>query len=499
MDSMTESGSPDAAPTAGARVLADRYRLEREVGRGGMGSVWLGRDTVLRRQVALKQIGRMPGADQPDGERVRREARVSAMLNHENVVAVFDLVETSDQHWLVMEYLESLNLAQRIRRDGPLPPDEAAALLVQAAEALAAAHRSGIVHRDVKPSNMLVTEDGLLKLGDFGIARAKSDVTLTQTGLVTGSPSYLAPEVAAGQGATAASDVWSLGATLFHVVAGHPPYDATENLMGTLYRIVHEEPPRTDRAGWLDPVLRATMHRDPAGRWTAEQVARFLAHGPSAPVADAPVADEPSGRTQVLPAVGTAAPAAAAAATAPPAGPPPTRTQVVGEPVPAAPAPPPRRDRRTPIVAAGVVLLLVAVVLGGWLLTRGDDEPNRSTGSGSGASEPTAQAPPKKEKATAQGMSDFISSYLATVTQDPSTTWQQLTPSFQRASGGFGSYSGYWGTIASATPSNIQADPQAMTVSYHVEYVRKDGSKASDDVTLGLVFQDGAYLIDQES
>ena len=129
MDRMTESGGTAAGDRASVPVVADRYRLEREVGRGGMGAVWLGKDTVLKRQVALKAIGRMPGADQPDGERVRREARVSAQLNHEHVVAVFDLVETDDQHWLVMEYLESLNLAQRIWRDGPLPPDEAAELI----------------------------------------------------------------------------------------------------------------------------------------------------------------------------------------------------------------------------------------------------------------------------------------------------------------------------------------------------------------------------------
>ena len=274
---MTDSN--DAVDT---RIVGNRYRLEREVGRGGMGAVWLGMDTLLRRPVALKQIGKLPGEDEPDAARVRREARVSAMLNHEHVVAVFDLVESGEQPWLVMEYLESENLAQRIRRDGPADPDQAAMLVAQAADALAAAHRAGIVHRDVKPSNMLVTRDGLLKLGDFGIARAKSDVTLTQAGFVTGSPSYLAPEVAAGQSATPASDVWSLGATLYHVVEGEPPYDASENLMGTLYRIVHEEPPRSDRAGWLEPLLRATMHRDPRARWTAEQVATYLDRGPSA-------------------------------------------------------------------------------------------------------------------------------------------------------------------------------------------------------------------------
>jgi hypothetical protein len=386
-----------------------------------------------------------------------------------------------------MEYLESMNLAERIKRDGPMAPDDAAALLTQAAQALAAAHRSGIVHRDVKPSNMLVTEDGLLKLGDFGIARAKSDVTLTQTGIVTGSPSYLAPEVATGHGATTASDVWSLGATLFHVVAGHPPYDATDNLMGTLYRIVHEDPPRTDRAGWLDPVLRATMHRDPAARWSAEQVARFLARGP---------AEEASGRTQVLPAV-TAATAGGPASETPDHAAEPAVVPAAA-PVSAAPvsAPPRRRSRRTPLVAAAAVLLLAVLALGGWLLTRGDGGGDRTPSAGS--SDRASQTPEKPVQATAQGMEDFITRYLATVTSDPRATWQQLTPSFQEASGGYGSYSGYWGTIASATPSDVRADPDAMTVDYHVDYVRKDGSKASDDVSLGLVFEDGAYFVDDE-
>ncbi len=494
----------DSNDAADARVVASRYRLEREVGRGGMGAVWLGQDLLLDRPVALKQIGKLPGDDEPDAARVRREARVSAMLNHEHVVAVFDLVESDDQPWLVMEYLESENLAQRIRREGPATPDEAAALVTQAADALAAAHRAGIVHRDVKPSNMLVTRDGLLKLGDFGIARAKSDVTLTQAGIVTGSPSYLAPEVAAGQGASTASDVWSLGATLYHVIVGQPPYDASENLMGTLYRIVHEEPPRTERAGWLDPLLRATMHRDPEARWTAEQVATFLDRGPSA-----------SDSTQVMPAVTSTdtAPRPAVPAVAPVAAAD-TPADTPAEPVDQvsaadlAPVPPGsdtgrRRDRRAPVVLLAVVGVVLAVALGGWLLTRGDDDPpaaGSSSGSESPSDEPSSSQTSDADDAgpTAQGIEDFAASYLATVTEDPETTWKQLTPAFQRKSGGFGSYSGFWGTVDSASLVSATGNPDDLTVSYRVNYAMANGSTRTSDVNLKLVYRDGRYLIADE-
>ena len=178
--------------------IAGRYTLEREVGRGGMGAVWLGTDRVLGRQVALKRLGRPPGAGTTDFERAEREARLAARLNHPHVVAVFDLIEEGEEHWLVMEYVEGRTLSELVREDGALTPDEAAPLLRQAADALAAAHESGIVHRDVKPSNILVTAEGQVKLSDFGIARAEADASLTQTGLVTGSPAYLAPEVASG-------------------------------------------------------------------------------------------------------------------------------------------------------------------------------------------------------------------------------------------------------------------------------------------------------------
>ena len=265
-------------------MIAGRYTLEAEIGRGGMGAVWRGRDEVLGRTVALKKIGVAPGGITPDALRAEREAKLAAKLNHANVVAVFDLVEEAvdgqSQQWLVMEYVEGTDLAELIRERGRLSPDEAAPILAQIASALAAAHGAGIVHRDVKPSNILVAPDGQVKLSDFGIARTSADPALTQTGLVTGSPAYLSPEVASGQQATPASDVWSWGATLFHALEGRPPYQVGDNLLGALYRIVHEEPPRCDAAGWLAPALEATMTREPAERWPIATAQEFLEAGP---------------------------------------------------------------------------------------------------------------------------------------------------------------------------------------------------------------------------
>ncbi|MBJ7359938.1 serine/threonine-protein kinase, partial [Nocardioides sp.] len=265
-------------------MIAGRYTLDREIGRGGMGAVWSGTDLTLGRTVALKRIGTAPGGGTPDVKRAEREARLAARLNHPHVVAVFDLVdepESGDQ-WMVMEHVEGTNLSEIVRANGALPPDQVAPILTQVADALAAAHTAGIVHRDVKPSNILVGPDGNVKLTDFGIARTEADAALTQTGLVTGSPAYLAPEVASGQIATEASDVWSLGATLCHALVGKPPYEVGDNVMGALYRIVNDDPPRPANAGWLAPVLVRSMVKDPAERWTAAQVRDFLAAGPPA-------------------------------------------------------------------------------------------------------------------------------------------------------------------------------------------------------------------------
>ncbi|MFN8194056.1 MAG: serine/threonine-protein kinase [Nocardioidaceae bacterium] len=452
-------------------MLAGRYVLDREIGRGGMGAVWLGRDEVLGRPVAIKRIGSLPGGLSPDLARAEREARLAARLNHPHVVAVFDLVAEGDDHWLVMEYVEGASLAQRLRHLGPLSPDQAAPVIGQAADALAAAHAAGIVHRDVKPSNILVTPEGVAKLTDFGIARAEADASLTQTGLVTGSPAYLAPEVASGGGAQPPADVWSLGATLFHALEGRPPYDTDGNVMGTLYRIVHEPPPRVSDAGWLAPLLAHTMATDPAQRWPMARVVDFLRAGPQQPgirAVPGPVSVPPP--------------------------PPADATRVLS----AVPAGRSRRGWRALAAVAAVLALLGAT----WLLWP-DGDPSTTAGrpasgadgSSSGRQSPTGSTSQAADDAERAAMEDFVRAYLATVTSDPHAAWSRLTPDFQRASGNFGQYQKFWKRIRSATLDSLSADPQAGTVSYHVRYTLADGGTSTDDVTLVLDGSPGSYLI----
>ncbi len=472
----------------GRVLIAGRYTLGREIGRGGMGAVWLGEDEVLGRPVALKRVGFGPGEDHLDLDRAEREARLAARLNHPHVVAVYDLVVEGDDRWLVMEYVAGATLAELVRRDGPLTPDQAAPLLRQAADALAAAHEAGIVHRDVKPSNILVTPDGQVKLSDFGIARAQADASLTQTGLVTGSPAYLAPEVASGQQASAASDVWSLGATMFHALTGRPPYDVGENVLGALYRIVHEEPPRLGAsAGWLAPVLLATMAQRSEDRWSMAHVRDFLEAGPAAPL--------PAPLPRAVP-VGVPTSAA----------PDPASTQVIAAVPPVSPAPPaappttPRPRRRgaaLPLLVLAIVVALGVIVVA-WVLGN-DDDPGAEPTPSSSPSGSTSAPPATTEGVTADGMENFMEDYLATVTSDPKAAWQRLTPQFQKESGGFGQYKKFWSGYQSADIVDFTADPATMTVTYTVEYLDQTGQKTTDKVTLHLEGTDGNFLIASES
>lgn len=480
--------------------IAGRYTLEAEIGRGGMGAVWRGRDDVLGRTVALKRIGAAPGGITPDALRAEREAKLAAKLNHANVVAVFDLAEqaTSDglsQQWLVMEYVEGTDLAELVRTRGRLAPDEAAPILAQTASALAAAHGAGIVHRDVKPSNILVAPEGQVKLSDFGIARTAADPSLTQTGLVTGSPAYMSPEVASGQQATPASDVWSWGATLFHALEGRPPYQIGDNLLGALYRIVHEEPPRTAAAGWLAPVLAATMTRDAGQRWPMTRVHEFLESGPAATqpslatmggLADIGLAEpvrtrsyDDGGSTQVLPLT--------TATTAPP--PPPAGPDGGAE------TESPRRPWAIVVGAAVAVVVAMAIAFaiglhdgGGNDESGGPTSPSASTSGSSSPDSPSSAGP------TEDGMTTFTRNYIDTAVSDPASAFKMLTPEFQDQSNGLQGYEDFWDQVRNAKILSISADPEALEVSYRYRYVRPGGPTV-DDVTLQLSFEDGSYLI----
>src|SRR5688500_12207491 len=211
------------------RTIADRYIVERAVGRGGMGTVWLCRDEVLDRDVAVKEVGNMPGASTSDLARALREARSVAALNHPNVVSVYDAVKDGDHHWLIMEYVPSRNLSEMVAEEGALSPDRVAWIGAQAADGLAAAHERGTVHRAVKPGNLLVTDDDRVKITDFGLARTHGDPRLTGSGIVTGTPAYFAPELAQGNEPTFAADVWALGASLYAAVEGRLPYPDQSN------------------------------------------------------------------------------------------------------------------------------------------------------------------------------------------------------------------------------------------------------------------------------
>lgn len=473
-------------------MIAGRYSLDREIGRGGTGVVWLGRDEVLGRQVALKRIGLLPGADRTDLARAEREARLSARLNHPHVVAVFDVVDDadSDARWLVMEYVEGVTLGQLVREHGRLSPDRAAPLLWQAADALVAAHAAGIAHRDVKPSNILVDHNGWVKLTDFGIARIATDPSLTQTGMVTGSPAYLAPEIATGSQSGGAADVWSLGATLFTVLAGRPPYEIAGNVLGALFRIVNEEPPRLSDAGWLTPLLANTMVRDPSRRWSMEQVRDFLA-GPSQPAPAATNRDggiergEQEDATRLL---GTVPQAPAPAVRAPGS----TASRSGG---------PPRRRPAPKLLLVGLGLIL-ALVLGLALVLYGvlsGERPtsNNTTTASKTAPTPTGGSSPKTPAApTAAGMKTFIRDYVAAVAADPDTAWQLLTPKFQRESGGLAAYRKFWGRATNGRVLSITADPSNLTVSYQVHF--DNFPNGPGPTVLDLKFERGRYLIDGE-
>lgn len=276
------------------RLVAGRYRLGAVLGRGTMGTVWSAHDEVLGRPVAVKEVLLPPGIPDAEAdalrERTLREARTIAALSHPNVVTLYDVVREDGAPFVVMELVASRSLAELLLA-GPLPPGQVNAVGAAVAAALQAAHSASITHRDVKPGNVLMADDGRIKLTDFGIARNPADQTLTATGLMLGSPAYIAPEIASGRPVSPAADLWGLGATLFAAVEGRPPYDAG-TAMATVAAVVQDEVPRPSCSGPLAEVISGLMVKDPARRMPLSQVRQRLG-APPEPAPPEPADSEP--------------------------------------------------------------------------------------------------------------------------------------------------------------------------------------------------------------
>lgn len=322
---MTPS-EPDVRPeNSTARRIGNRYRLEERIGAGAMGAVWRGTDELLNRTVAVKELlaatvpATQAGGDalEESRQRILREGRIGARLQHAHVISMFDVVVHDDRPWLVMEYLPSRSLATVLSEKGPMSAREAAEFGEQVADGLAAAHAAGVVHRDIKPGNVLIADDGVAKITDFGVSRAVDDVQLTRTGMIAGTPAFLSPEVARGGPPTAASDVFALGATLYAAVEGQPPFGLDDNAYALLHKVATGAVRAPVASGALTPLLSRLLAVDPDERPTASQAREALAAlaGGETP------ADAPAGTSLFTPATPSSIPGRPA--TLPAAVPPP--------------------------------------------------------------------------------------------------------------------------------------------------------------------------------
>ncbi|MFF7792030.1 protein kinase [Streptomyces sp. NPDC007991] len=283
------------------RLLAGRYRLGEVLGRGGMGTVWRAQDETLGRTVAVKELRFPSNIDEEEKRRLitrtLREAKAIARIRNNSAVTVFDVVQEDDRPWIVMELVEGKSLAEVIREDGLLEPKRAAEVGLAVLDVLRSAHREGILHRDVKPSNVLIAEDGRVVLTDFGIAQVEGDPSITSTGMLVGAPSYISPERARGHKPGRAADLWSLGGLLYAAVEGTPPYDKG-SAIATLTAVMTEPLEEPKNAGPLKDVIHGLLNKDPAQRLDdagARAMLNAVIHAP------APAEPEPMDATKVVP------------------------------------------------------------------------------------------------------------------------------------------------------------------------------------------------------
>ena len=532
-------------------LIADRYRLLHWVGSGGMGVVWEARDERLERRVALKQLYRQSGASTREAElanqRAMREARLTARLQHPHAVPVFDAVEQDGQLWLVMQFIPSMTLAAVLEQGGPLQPNEAARMGAEVGSALAAAHAVGIVHRDVKPGNILIADDGAALISDFGIARALGDATLTSSGMIHGTPAYLAPEVARGGEANFASDVFSLGATLYSALEGRPPFGTDDNTMALLHRVASGHFPPPQHSGPLTPVIMDMLAIDTDERPSMGAVAEGLArlakgrfderrslrqHRMTGPKDEETTPAAYSGH-DAQPATG---PSPAAAPKSPIASAPASQAQRPTEP-----------RRRRGIAAAVTVVALIGI---GILVTallvndRRAADPTVDTGPSispvpaspelsTPSATPSAPSPTPKASAPQQGpapqptprskprtrsrapspttaptvdgtptaaqLRRAITSYYALMPRNTDAAWPRMTASYQtNHAGGRQAYQRFWDAISKITVADVRGippDSAQATLTYYFN----DGRVVRERTAYGLVDEGGRLKINSST
>lgn len=533
------------------QLIAGHYRLLEQIGSGSMGVVWRARDERLDRIVGIKQLLLQPGLTEEQKQDARRralrEARIAAKLHHPNAIVVFDVAEHDGDPCIVMEYLAARSLAVVLGDQGSLSVEEVAALGTQIASAIAVAHASGIVHRDIKPGNILITDSGVAKITDFGIARAVGDVTITQTGMFAGTPAYLAPEVARGSEPTSASDVFSFGATLYDAVEGGPPFPERQNQLALL-RLVAEgnvQPPK--QAGALTSLLMQLLQVEPADRPTMAQASRLLAELAGSKLPATVLAGVP--RNPTRPDMTPPKPAAAAVAAA--------STATEPEPAPAPPASagvpsaaflpqgtqlaePPRQlsPMRKRALLIGAVLLVLIVAGVGIILANsgggGGNNGQNEAGAGGGHTTTNQQAPPptghtstgNKPSDSTTAPSSPNSSSATTVASsgqidwgsagqkvlafystsvlvsDPMQGWNMLSTGAQSVYGSEAAFAAYWAQYAQISSSGehpVSPNPDgSVQVPADVVYGPHQGSQTTH-LSLRVVQVGGQLLLDGDT
>jgi eukaryotic-like serine/threonine-protein kinase len=515
--------------SAEGRLIAGRYRLQQKIGSGAMGVVWQAVDERLHRTVAVKQLLLQPGYTPEETEEARqrsmREGRIAARLQHQHAIAVFDVAEDEGQPVLIMEYLPSTSLASVIDEHGVQPALRVAHIGVQVAGALAAAHMAGIVHRDLKPGNILLGEQDLAKITDFGISRAIGDVAVTKSGILAGTPAYLAPEVALGRDPAPASDVFSLGSTLYSAIEGGPPFGTDENAISLLHRVARGQfdPPR--QAGPMTPALMQMLRPDPVDRPTMAQTRDLL----QAVVDGRQVPNFAPGGGWARP---SPQPAPAAPAPPPPSGggtlhapqggmgtnpSPPTR---VGA---AAPVAAPER-RRGKTIALWFVAIAVAALIGIMAVnafgesgqeqsapqpstpapapspaptTTSAASTTTSAASTTSAEPTTSSSEPTttSKKPTKKDLVTTVEKYYKLVPDDLDNAWKLLGPKLQ--SQGKDDYEAFWKTIDDV---KIVGDPMlsGSNVVVTLQFT-KDGKKSNEMHVLGMAqTEDGKVVINTD-